>query len=33
MPVSSQHTEAERQDWLNEDKDDINQTIGSTKRY
>jgi SWI/SNF-related matrix-associated actin-dependent regulator of chromatin subfamily A3 len=31
MPVSSQHTEAERRDWLNEDDDDINETIGSTQ--
>jgi SWI/SNF-related matrix-associated actin-dependent regulator of chromatin subfamily A3 len=31
MPLSSQHTEAERRDWLNEDDDDINETIGSTQ--
>jgi SWI/SNF-related matrix-associated actin-dependent regulator of chromatin subfamily A3 len=31
IPVSSQHTEAERRDWLNEDDDDINEMIGSTQ--
>lgn len=30
-PGSGQHTEAERQSWLNEDQDDINETIGSTQ--
>lgn len=31
MPLSGQHTEAERQDWLNEDEDEINEMIGSTQ--
>ena len=29
--ASGSHTEAERRDWLNEDEDDINETIGSTQ--
>lgn len=29
FPASTTHTEAERRDWLGEDDDDINETIGS----
>jgi SWI/SNF-related matrix-associated actin-dependent regulator of chromatin subfamily A3 len=31
FPASGQHSEAERRDWLGEDEDDINETIGSTQ--
>ena len=31
FPASGQHTEAERQDWLDENEGDINETIGPTQ--
>jgi SWI/SNF-related matrix-associated actin-dependent regulator of chromatin subfamily A3 len=31
FPASNGHTEAERRDWLGEDEDDIDETIGSTQ--
>jgi len=31
FPASTTHTEAERRDWLGEDEDDINETVGSTQ--